>query len=208
MLPDNGTNFVEANEELCGLITQMTKDTIVNESLVKQGVKWTFNPQYASHFGGVLETMIKAAKRAIIAILGNADVTDEELMTAFTGAESLINSRPLTYQSANPDDITPSTPNHFLQGQISGMFAPAVDQETCCNPKKCCRRIQELSRHFWHRWMTEWIPSLSTRKKWLHEGKNLQVNDVVLLVSPNNCRARGGSRMGHLGQMPPLPSET
>ena len=40
--------------------------------------------------------MIKAAKRAIFAILGNADVNDEELMTAFTGAESLINSRPLT----------------------------------------------------------------------------------------------------------------
>ena len=48
-------------------------------------------------FWGVFETMIKAAKRAIIAILGNADVTDEELMTAFTRAESLINSRPLTY---------------------------------------------------------------------------------------------------------------
>ena len=25
-------------------------------------------------------------------------------MTAFTGAESLLNSRPLTYQSANPED--------------------------------------------------------------------------------------------------------
>jgi len=33
--------------------------------------------------------------------LTNAEVTDEELMTAFCGAEALINSRPLTYQSAN-----------------------------------------------------------------------------------------------------------
>ena len=71
--------------------------------------------------GGVFETMIKAAKRAIIAILGNADVIDEQLMTAFTGAESLINLRPLTYQSANLDDTTPLTPNHFLQGQVGGM---------------------------------------------------------------------------------------
>ena len=36
--------------------------------------------------------MIKAAKRAIIAILRNADITDEKLLTAFTGAESLLNS--------------------------------------------------------------------------------------------------------------------
>ena len=102
-----------ANEELCELIKQMTNNTKGNESLVKQGVKWTFNPSYAPHFGGVFETMIKATKRAIIAILGNADVTDEELMTAFTGAESLINLRPLTYQSANPDDTTPLTQTIF-----------------------------------------------------------------------------------------------
>ena len=46
--------------------------------------------------------MIKAAKRAVMAILGNADVTDDELMTAFTGTEALINSRTLTYQSDGP----------------------------------------------------------------------------------------------------------
>ncbi|XP_070581780.1 uncharacterized protein [Ptychodera flava] len=72
----------------------------------------------AAHFGGVHESMIKAAKRAIYAILKNADITDEELLTAVTGAEALINSRPITYQSANPDDVTPLTSNHFLHGQI------------------------------------------------------------------------------------------
>ena len=112
-------NFVGANEELRDLAKQMIKDSKLNESLINQGVKWTFNPPYAPHFGGVFfETMIKAAKRAILAILGNADVNDEELMTAFTEAESLVNSRPLTYQSANPEDDTPLTPNHFLQGQM------------------------------------------------------------------------------------------
>jgi len=85
-----------------------------------KGIKWNFNPPYAPHFGGVFETMIKAAKRAIMAILSKANVTDEELMTAFTGAEVL---RPLTYQSAHPNDV-PLTPNHFLHGQIGGIFAP------------------------------------------------------------------------------------
>ena len=101
----------------------------------------------------------------------------------------MINSRPLTYQSANPEDTTPLTPNHFLLGQMGGNFAPEVDQGTCYNPKKRWRRIQELNRHFWHRWMTEWIPSLSARKKWFHERKNLQVNDVVLVVSSDSHRA-------------------
>ena len=40
-------------------------------------------------------------------------------MTAFIGAEALLNSRPLTYQTSNPKDETPLTPNHFLHGQSS-----------------------------------------------------------------------------------------
>ena len=182
MLSDNGTNFVGANEEL----HKLTSDSKLKESLVHRKVKWTFNPPSAPHFGGVYETMIKAAKRAILAILGNADITDEEQLTAFTEAESLLNSRPLTYQTANPEDDVPLTPNHFLHGQVGGMFAPDMDKEESYNPKKRWRRIQELARHFWRRWMTEWVPSLSGRKKWFKERKNLQVGDVVLLVSPEN----------------------
>ena len=43
-----------------------------------------------------------------MAILGNADIIGEELMTVFTGAEALIDSRPLTCQSANPEGDTKS----------------------------------------------------------------------------------------------------
>ena len=118
--------------------------------------------------------MIKAAKRAVNAVLGNADVTDEELTTAFTGAEALLNSRPLTYQSANPEDDIPLTLNHFLIGQIGGQFAPESVDETNYSLKKRWRRVQELVRHFWHRWLREWIPSLSNRRKWLKEERDLQ----------------------------------
>ena len=107
--------------------------------------------------------MIKAAKKAINAILQNAYINDEELLMAFTGAESLINSRLLTYQTANPKDNVPLTPNHFLIGQIGGRFAPEVDIETNYNPQKHWRRVQELTAHFWNRWMREWVPSLSSR---------------------------------------------
>jgi len=133
--------------------------------------------------------MIKAAKRAIFAILQNADVNDEELLTAFTGAESLINSRPLTYQIANPNDTVPLTPNHFLIGQIGGRFAPEIDMETNYNPRKRWRRIQELIAHFWGRWMREWVPSLSCRKKWYKSQKNLEEGDIVMIISPESPRA-------------------
>ena len=44
-------------------------------------------PPLSPHFIGVHEVMIKAAKKAIYAILGSADVTDDELLSAIVGAE-------------------------------------------------------------------------------------------------------------------------
>jgi len=120
-------------------------------STANKGIKWKFNPPYAPHFVGVFEIMIKSAKRAIMAILKEADVDDEELMTAFSGAEALINSRTLTYQSAEVKDNIPLTPNHFLHVQMGGKFAPEVIDEVGLNAKRRWERVQELNRHFWHR---------------------------------------------------------
>ena len=107
-------------------------------------------------------------------------------MTAFTGVEALINFRPLTYQSPNPSDNVPLTPNHFLHGQIGGQFAPeSVDDNKNLNIKKRWRRIQGLVKHFWRRWMREWLPNLNSRKKWLKTQRNLQVRDIVLLTPPD-----------------------
>ena len=97
--------------------------------MANKGIKWKFNPPGASHFGGLYEALIKSSKCAINAVLGNADITEEELLTAITGAEGLLNSRPLTYQSIDAKDEPFLTPNHFLHGQCGGQLAPeAVDR--------------------------------------------------------------------------------
>ncbi|XP_068716865.1 uncharacterized protein [Montipora capricornis] len=143
IVSDRGTNFIGADRELRELLDGLDRDKIKDQT-VNKGVKWIFNPPLAPHFGGVHEVMMKAAKKAIRAILGDADENDEELMTTFTGVEALMNSRPLTYQSANPKDVTPLTPHHFLHGQAGGLSAPASVDEKSFNPRKRWRRIQEL----------------------------------------------------------------
>ncbi|CAC5373897.1 unnamed protein product [Mytilus coruscus] len=184
IISDNGTNFVGANRELKELVALLDTDKIQN-SISNQGIKWHFNPPLAPHSGGIHETMIKSAKRAIYAILGNADINDEELLTSFTGAEALINSRPLTYQSADPKDDTPLTPNHFLHGQLGGHFAPESVDDTDFNPCKRWRRIQELIRHFWKRWIREWLPGLNKRDKWTKTKRDMKTDDIVLVMNPN-----------------------
>ena len=135
------------------------------KSAANKGIKWSVNPPWTPHLGGVHETMIKSVKRATYAILGTADVTNEELMTAFMDAEALINSRPLTCWSANPSDDTPIAPNHFLIGQVGGPLAPGSVDSGQFSPKRW-RRVWELVQHFWHRWLWEWLPTLNRRSKW------------------------------------------
>lgn len=200
VISDNGKNFVKAHKELKELISEHDHDKI-GMSLANKGIKWKFNPPLGPHFGGAHESMIKAAKRAIYAILGNADITDEELTTAVTGAEALINSRPLTYQSANAADDIPLTPNHFLHGQIGGLFAPDSVDDTGFNPRKRWRRVQELVKHFWHRWLKEWLPGLNVRTKWNQQRRNMKVGDVVLVVEPGT--SRGQWPLGRITQTMP-----
>ena len=65
------------------MIEELDAEKIVASGADK-GLQWNFNPPLAPHFGGVHESMIKSAKKAI--------KTGKELMTIYTGAENLLNS--------------------------------------------------------------------------------------------------------------------
>ena len=99
LTPEEIQNIEVQIRELRELVDGLDQDRIQDQT-VDKGVKWLFNPPLVSHFGGVHEVMIKGAKKAIHAVLCNADVNDKELTTAFVGVDplmnSLMNSRPLT----------------------------------------------------------------------------------------------------------------
>lgn len=124
VISDNGSNFVGADCEVQELVESFDQDRIIRESTKHHRIDWKFNPPSAPHFGGVFEALIKSAKKAIKAILGDADIKDEELHTAICGAERLLNSPPITYVGADPNNHSPLTPNHFLFGKLGGLFAP------------------------------------------------------------------------------------
>ena len=145
--------------------------------------------------------MIKAAKRSINAQLKNAEITDEQLVTVLTGAESLINSRPLTYMTSNAKDVLPLTPNHFIHGQLGGELAPEIDETSGVNPIKRWRRTQEIIHHFWKRWLQEWLPGIGTRNKWQKETTDIAENDVVFVISPDT--KRGQWPLGRIAEVVP-----
>ena len=191
MISDNGTNFVGAVNELRELVDQLDQNQIQRRTVnLFNKVTWHFNPPAAPHFGGIHEAMIKSAKKAIYAVLSNGDIRDEELITAYTAVESLLNSRPLTYQSSDSRDLTPLTPNHFLHGQMGGEVAPESVDATTFNLQNRWRRVQQLISQVWSRWMKEYLPTLNRRPKWTEIVKDMKEGDIVLNLEPNLPRGR------------------
>ena len=119
-----------------------------------------------------------------------ADINVEELLSAFAGAEGLINSRPLTYQSADARDVSPITPSHFLFGQFGGQFAPEVEEQIYYGVKRRWKHVQLLIQHFGKRRMLELVPALNRRKKWQSVRQNRKVAEVVVVISADIPRGQ------------------
>ena len=134
--------------------------------------------------------MIKSAKRAVYDQFKNVGINDEELLSAFAGAEVLINWRALTYHSADPHDVSPIAPKHFLFGQLGGQFAPEVEGWIYYGVMRRWRHVKLLVQHFWKRLMLQLIPTLNQRKKRQSVRRNVKLGEVVLVLSADVPRWR------------------
>ena len=187
---DNGTNFIGAERELKECLDRMEQAKI-SDTLSQDGIQWFFNPPSAPHFGGVWERLVKSAKKALKITLNGQLVNDETLLTFIAETESLLNSRPLTHVSVDPLDLEAITPNHFLIGRNSPNVPPDVfDERDLCSRKRW-RQAQTLTDHFWRRWLREYVPALTERKKWRTRSQtDVQIGDLVLVVEDNLPRGK------------------
>ncbi|XP_043202073.1 uncharacterized protein LOC122370478 isoform X2 [Amphibalanus amphitrite] len=185
---DNGRNFVGATKELKCLVRSIDSSK-VQEELSKHCIRWQFTPPGAPHFNGACEAMIKCAKRALKRTLERADLTDEELQTAFCRAEALLNTRPITVVSADANDEKPLTPADFILGTASIETSPA-SQDDATTLRQRWKRLQQLSIEFWKRWLREYVPALQAKSKWLKPQTDLKSGDLVLVIDANTPRSQ------------------
>eukprot|EP00117_Sycon_ciliatum_P011139 scpid10470/ scgid12743/ len=187
VVSDNGTNFVGAERELREAVQALGSDEVA-ASMASQGVHWRFNPPLAPHFGGVFECVVKAAKRAMMATLSQANLTDEKLVTAMVSAEGLLNSRSLTAVRTDVDDAAPLTPMHFLAGQCE--LTLPLEEVAELHPQRRWRLLQQLLREVWRRWLREIVPRLNVLQRWSRRSRNIKPGDIVLCMDKSPQRER------------------
>eukprot|EP00794_Sanderia_malayensis_P013308 gene13308-14681_t len=140
--------------------------------------------------GGVWERLVRSAKTTMKSILKDRTVDDFTLMTVFSKAESILNSRPLTAVSDDINDFEALTPNHFLIGRAFSNLAPGRFTDKDINNRKRWRQVQILTEHIWMRFRREYLPHLTERSKWTSTGRKIKEGDLVLLADSNAARGR------------------
>ncbi|KAK2920579.1 hypothetical protein Q8A73_000064 [Channa argus] len=184
---DNGTNFVGAEGELKRSLEEWNMSKIENR-LTQSGIKWMFNPPSASHFGGVWERLIRSVRKVLSATLKDQSLDEEGLQTLLCEVEAILNSRPITTPSDDPNDLEALTPNHLLLLKTQPSIPQGVFQEDDLYSRRRWRQVQYMADLFWKRWVKEYLPELQRRQKWTHAKRNFVPGDIVLIVDESAPR--------------------
>ena len=163
-ISDDGKMFKAASR----FLKSVFKDDTVHDHLAEKGCEWTFNVEQAPWWGGAFECMVQSTKWCLIKMVGQASLTHDELVTAVTEIESIVNSRPLSYVSAE-DTEEPLTPSHLMIGcrvlnlldHLSHLCDPG-DEDFNVDSTQLTRRLKHLSNtlnHFWKCW-SEYLAEL------------------------------------------------
>ena len=164
-ISDNGKTFKASSKFLKSVL----KDDIVCDYLAEKGCEWTFNVERSPWWGGAFERMVQSTNQCLRKMVGQASLTHDKLITTVTEIEPIINSRPLSYVSAE-DIEEPLTPSHLLAGcrvlNLSdhlGHLCDPGDEDFVIDSIQLTRRMKHLSNtlnHFWKRWRSEYLAEL------------------------------------------------
>lgn len=187
---DNGTNFKGANREIQELYSFLNDQKTINELSEQLAAysetTWHFIPPRSPHFGGLWEAGVKSFKHHFTRVIGEKILTYEELTIFATEVEGILNSRPLTSISSDPNDLIALTPAHFLIGDSITNMPEHNLLNLPSNRLSSWQQMQQMKQHFWVRWNKEYLHELTMRKKW-HKGinKNLEIGQLVTVRDEN-----------------------
>jgi hypothetical protein len=184
---DNGSNFIGAANQETKKFKSFLKSSefqsdVINK-LTERNTEFHFIPARSPHMGGLWEINVKSVKNHIKRSIGLATPTFEEMYTLLTRIEAILNSRPLTPISNDPNDLEPLTPGHFLS---PGESLTAVHEgditEIKTNRLSRWQLIERMRQLFWRRWTREYLSRLQARSKWRNPDTTPAVGSLVLIA--------------------------
>lgn len=207
MWSDNGLNFVGAANELTKMLNQSMTNVLkeIAEMLENDGTKWHFIPPKSPNFGGLWESGVKSVKAHLMKTIGNSTLTFEEFSTVLCQIEAVLNSRPISSLSDDPNDTSPLTPSHFLVGEPLIVIPEPNNISDTISPLQRWKLTQRMTKCFWNRWSKEYLNTLQQKHKWHTKVDAPKVGDLVVIKETDLPPAKW--LLGRITQLHPGPDD-
>ncbi|XP_033243258.1 uncharacterized protein LOC117186488 [Drosophila miranda] len=139
----------------------------------------------APHFGGLWEAAVKSAKGLLNRTLANTRFTFEELSTVVVEIESILNSRPLSPLSSDPNDYSTLTAGHLLVGESLRSLPERSLENIKLSSMDRYDAITAVKQRFWKQWSADYVNELRSRTKWTAPSTNLTEGTLVIIHEDN-----------------------
>lgn len=193
---DNAKTFQKASKLLKKYHEIMTGKKF-RDYLIENKIEWKFIVERAPWWGGFYERLMRTLKQPLKKVLGRSSLSSDDMYTVLTEVEAMVNSRPLTFISDDPDEASYITPATFLIGRevTSIPVKPCTGKEPGANTtRKEMNKILTAQNKYleliWKMWREEYVRNLGTVPSKVKESNVLKVGELVMVTDHMNPRCK------------------
>lgn len=192
---DNALTFKKASK-LLKQYHEIMKGKKFQNYLLDNKIEWKFIVERAPWWGGFYERLMRTLKQPLKKVLGRSSLTTDEMQTILTEVEAMVNSRPLTFISDEPEETSYLTPASFLIGRevTSIPVRPAKGKEPGTRSRKELNQMliqqNKYLNQIWKMWREEYVRNLGTVPTKPKENNKLKPGELVMVTDHNNPRCK------------------
>ena len=183
-ISDRGSNMTAADKILKTKLAEYNEE--IAPEMRKKGIQWDFIPTATPHYGGCWERMVGLFKKHLKALAIGDSVHLDVFQTAIVEIEAALNRRPLTAvpsESNSCEAITPmSILNPTARSHSDVVVIPNSSSTEVDRIRNSWTNAQALVNRFWNAWKRDYLSLLHGREKWQKSSRNLEIDDLVILV--------------------------
>lgn len=159
---------------------KISAEVLTGNFCIEQGIKWRFIPELAPWHGGFYERLIGLVKNCLKRTLEKQTLNDNQFYTIIKEVEAVLNTRPLTYVSTDPEHIL--KPSDFLNLGKCIMIEPSeeelfTERLTKSNLIESWKRGMSIVEEFKKMFVNQYLLSLRERYDKNKEGR-IRVNRI------------------------------